>query len=455
MMTLRLHRLGLALAALVIIPPATAGVAEDLLASGHVKVRARVEPEQVYVGQKVEVVVDLLTGTWFQSAPRYPETLSVNDAIVLPPESFGVNFSERIEGQSYAGQTRRLTIFPTRAGRFEVPPVAITLKVADDNARPTPEFVLRTPPLSFEARLPEAARGLGLVVATPRLRATQRWNRDATGLRMGDALERTISMEIDDSVSMLLPASEFAAPEGVAVYPGRPQLSDSRNRGETRGSRIESVTYLFEREGTFALPEIVIHWWDLRSNRLRSEKLPGLELEVAANTDLAQRHLAIEQTTEESAEEPVLAEDGGPPWRTVLIFAALLAVIAACVRPLVRLATRVRGHLRSHAAADAAHFARFRRVALRGEAGPTLSALYAWLDRAGPLRATTLESLAGMSGDGELARQIDGLVGAAYGHGGSWSPRLLVRSVARCRRAVRSPRRLRAIPVLGSLNPRS
>ena len=152
-------------------------------------------------------------------------------------QGFGVNFSERIGGETFAGQTRTIAVFATRPRVYEIPPFVVTTAVADDNARPTGVLRLETPPLRFEARLPDEARGLGLVVATRSMTATQRWDGETDGLRENDALTRTIATTIEDSPAMLLPVPPFEAPDGVAVYADRPEVEDDRNRGRVRVAR--------------------------------------------------------------------------------------------------------------------------------------------------------------------------------------------------------------------------
>ena len=72
--------------------PSRAQTASELVESRHVVIRHRLEPaEPVYVGQPVRLWIEVMTRTWFLEAPRYPATVEVGKAIVIPPESFGVN----------------------------------------------------------------------------------------------------------------------------------------------------------------------------------------------------------------------------------------------------------------------------------------------------------------------------------------------------------------------------
>ena len=85
----------------VAVTAASGQTAEELILSGHVKIRHRLEPaEPVYIGQPVRLWIEVMTRTWFLEAPRYPDTIEVRNAIVIPPDAFGVNTTERIGGDT-------------------------------------------------------------------------------------------------------------------------------------------------------------------------------------------------------------------------------------------------------------------------------------------------------------------------------------------------------------------
>jgi hypothetical protein len=81
----------------------------------------------------------------------------------------------------------------------------------------------------------------------------------------------------------------FAAPPGVRVYVEPPQDEDRQNRGDLVGRRIDRVTYVFERGGSFVIPGIAQPWWDLGSKRLRTLQAAAVTAAVAA-APVAQRH---------------------------------------------------------------------------------------------------------------------------------------------------------------------
>lgn len=258
---------------------AMATPAEELLAGGHVRVRVHTEPVgQVVRGQQTRLFVDILTDTWFTSAPRYPE-LRLEGAISLMPERLGTNFTESIDRVTFAAQRRSYVIFPQRTGRLEIPPLQIWLGVSRDGEA-SPPFAVTTPPVTLRVVAPAGAEEIQGLVTTPSLTVREVWEPPTGDLRVGDALRRTVRLSADRSLGMLLPELAFSAPRGIAVYPDQPRVLDHVNRGRYRGERVETVTYVLQRPGSYTLPPIEIHWWDPGSGRLMTETLEEHSFEV-------------------------------------------------------------------------------------------------------------------------------------------------------------------------------
>lgn len=270
------------LIALVLLAPvlADARTPQELLAEGHVRVRVSTEPErQVVIGQQTRFFIEILTDTWFSKAPDYPE-LNLEGAIALMPEQLGSNYTERIDGVTFAAQRRSYVIFPQRAGPLELPSLRIRLGVSEDGKAGSP-FWLKTPPLRLNVVLPAEAEGIDGLVTTPRLTVRDRWSKPLDGLKVGDAVKRTVQMNAEQALGMLLPELVFAAPPGIAVYPDQPRIQDSVNRGQYQGERVETVTYMLQRSGDFTLPAIEVHWWNTGSGVLETEILEERTFEVS------------------------------------------------------------------------------------------------------------------------------------------------------------------------------
>jgi hypothetical protein len=267
------------------------------VAGAEVRVDAYAEPKgDVYLGQRVRLVVDVRTDTWFTTAPRYHE-LKIDGAIALLPEAFGINFTTREGGTTWAGQRQRYVLFPQRVGPLTVPPIDVPLAVSSES-RPGARQVVTTPKVTINVVAPPGSADVPAFVTTPRLIVTEEWDGDFEDLKVGDAITRRITQSADDVFALLLPVIQFEDIEGFGVYPGTPQLDDRVDRGSYTAVRTDQVTYVMQAEGDFEIPAIEVHWFDLGKKTMTTETLDPLEVSVLPNPD------AVLGEEEAVAEEP-------------------------------------------------------------------------------------------------------------------------------------------------------
>lgn len=136
-----------------------------LQASGPLA-RTRFEPAaSVTVGQPISVIVEILVPSYFMGAPGFPD-VDVPDALVIF-EPRGTNFTERIDGETFAGQSRRYTIYPQRAGDFVIPEIPVTVRYFSGSG-PT-DATVSPAPVRFAAHIPAEAERFGYFIATTKL----------------------------------------------------------------------------------------------------------------------------------------------------------------------------------------------------------------------------------------------------------------------------------------------
>ncbi len=251
-------------------------------------IRAHLEPAgTVTVGEPVKLVVTVLVPNYFTGSPDLPE-FELENAIVVLPQETPQNSSERVNGLTYAAITEVYTLYPQQQGTFALPPAQVSVSYA--NAPPKSMVAhLALPPLTFHAEVPAAARGLDYFLPTTRLTIAQKWTPAPKGLRVGDTVERTITVTAAKMQAMLIPPMPFAAPDGIRIYEEEPVVKDTKsNRNEFLfGERTQSAKYLMQKEGSYTLPAIELKWWNLSTRRLMTAVLPAVSFEVAANPNAA------------------------------------------------------------------------------------------------------------------------------------------------------------------------
>src|SRR5262245_7609875 len=238
----------------------------------------------IWVGQRVTLVVELLTPGLFSSAPAF-DLPQVPGVILLPPEGRPVLGSETIDGVTYTTQRHELAAYAQRPGRVTVPGFVVRFASSPNFVKPPVDRRVTTPAVTFTAKVPPGAEGLATVVTTRDLTVKETWEpQPGRGpAKPGDAFTRTIAVEARDVPGMVLPAFRFDRQDGLGVYPKSPAVEDRSERGDLTGRRVETVTYVCERPGSFALPALALAWWDPAAQKLNRVTLPAQTIEVAAS----------------------------------------------------------------------------------------------------------------------------------------------------------------------------
>ena len=379
-------------------------------------VRTRIEASgETWVGEAVPLNVEVIVPSWFTGAPRFPE-LDVPNAVTLSPEP-AVNFVVQSQSKTFSAQGRRYLIFPQVKGRYTVPSAKVEVTYAMPDGKPSSPKILASVPVQFEARVPPGAEGAKYFLTTDRFQLRQSFDRKLEGLKVGDALTRTVEMTAEGTVGISLPPLKFEAPEGVRLYPGTPRVSEKAERGKIEATRTESATYVLEKEGHYTIPEIVITWWNPQTKEMNKARLRAMDLNVRENPGHNAETFASSQEPEEKPVEE--------PGRTVmdrlkasLRWAGLLLLVFLFFLVLRRLLAAkgfpVKSYLterkRRKAAAEKTCFRRFRRACSSNDPKASFQALMSWLDRTNtrPV-APTLEEFAKQSDMQELLKAEEGM----------------------------------------------
>ncbi len=239
---------------------------------------------------------------------------------------------------------------------------------------------------------------------------------------------------------MLLPPMRFDAGDGIAVYPDRARVEDTRDRGKLSGTRVDAATYVLEAEGTYTLPEIAMAWWNLRTSRLERVRLPAVTLSVAANPDLAAQHLGgpEQQAGEEAAE--ALPAPSRPRWQQILGAAIVLAFLVIGANRVKRWLDRRSAERAARGESEPELFHKFVNAAERNDARAAYLALVRWLDHVDSnATPATVHGLVTRVNDTELTRDVANLDQVLFSAKGSgrdtaWSGHSLARSLSRARR---------------------
>jgi hypothetical protein len=257
------------------------------------------------------------------------------------------------------------------------------------------------------------------------------------GLKVGDALTRTITRSAPAVSAMAFAPLPTPAVPGIAVYPKSPEVDDRSNRGDLVGTRVESVTYVLQQAGKRTIPGIEVPWWDPVAERLHTEHVPALELDVAVNPDLLPRFDPVEQLAGLAADHP---------WSLAAGVLGMAAIFWAAYRWLPAGIRRLRRWSSARRHSEGARFKRLLRTCRGNDPVSIYNAYLHWVSEDDSIAPA-------MPGAAELAAEVQRLQTALVGRNPDWRADDLVRVLRHARWLARRNRRQNATRVLPALNP--
>ncbi|MCO4864485.1 hypothetical protein MKD38_22620 [Cupriavidus sp. WGlv3] len=417
--------------------------------------------QPVLVGQQVGIDVTILAPNYFLSAPEFPP-LAVPGAVVTLPDARAVNSTETIDGVAYAGIRKTYAFTAEQDGEFRLPAATIRVTYAGDDGAPRegsvtlPVITIRAGTGGSSTAAAAATAGRRLLPVA-RLSVTQTLDHDpdhgVVRLHAGDALVRTVTTFAPQTQAMMIVPPHAGSPRGVRMFRGDARLSDQAQAAPgAGGTRIDTLTYVFERPGTYTLPAVTADWTDPATRQPASSEAPAVKVEVAAARNAG-------SLAPGGPSAGALPGEGGLPWRTLLsgagalLGAAVLALLWRRLRPrLARLQQRRAERRRARAEGVDARLAATLRACRAGDAAAASQALGGWTRAA---HGTTPAAWAEVADDAGLVAAVTGLQRHLYGAApvpSAWDGNPLAQALGRHARPA-PVRRRRAEPALPPLNP--
>jgi len=396
------------------------------------------KPEKIWLGQQLDLNVTLYTTTSFAGVPRF-DTPKDSGLVIIVDDSHPLLGSETIDGISYISKQYSISLFPLRAGDLTLPSFQVEFGYQGENGQQANTSAATTVQQFTVLDVPNHDATIPLITAEE-LKIDDRWNPQPGKAVVGDSFSRTVTMTATGLPGMAFPPLAMKGAEGIAVYPGQPQVSTDTERGDYIGKRVETFSYVCEKAGTFTLAEMKIQWWNPSSEDLQVVKLSAVTLRVAPN-------LILKTSGFESAAGSSITR----PWLWVAAIGGLGVLAVVCVLLLRRMRLRFVPH---NLKTEKEFFKKLKLAAETDDVVKTMKALIRWLDATGFTGG--LSDFMGTIGDPELTRQLIALEMNVYGRQKvDWSGRLFFDRITLARKKLHSHSHTRFAPgsQLEPLNP--
>ncbi len=244
----------------------------------------KVNPNNVYIGQPVQLKVSVYSSTWFTKGIDLGN-IQVDGALTVYFRS--VSNSRSFNGKKYAGVDFYYNLFPTKDGTITVPAIDINLESPKEGGYKGIKHSIKTKPESIEVKgVPLGYDPNNWLVATS-LNVTEKWLTSHQNVKVGDVIQRSISRAAGGTLSEFIPKTVWDSIVGVSIYPKRPSINTNKSKTGVSSSRSETVSYLFEKEGVITIPAIEYLYWNSGNKKFYRKQIDSISLTVKPNADLA------------------------------------------------------------------------------------------------------------------------------------------------------------------------
>lgn len=240
------------------------------------------------------------------------------------------SYEALLDGKSYNVVERVYALFPQESGELTIAPMMFEARVLRDGritgrkvyqseARKLTIRPIPPPPDDYPNAAWLPARSVELA---------EEWSREPGELPAGEPITRRLSITALGQLSTQLPVLEPVPPDGVRIYPDKPELSVAAVSGGILAERRDQYAIIGTGPGTVELPAVELPWWDLEAGAWQVATLPARTLEIlpgAAGTEPLPEP--------EPASQPVLTETvvvQSDFWRRIAEGLAVLWLLTAC-----------------------------------------------------------------------------------------------------------------------------
>lgn len=289
----------------------------------------------VYPGEQATYTVKLLYNIKLQGNITAP---SAANAVI---EKLGddINSRETIGNKRFQVVEQKYAVFPEQPGQLEISGALFNGQTeSKNNNNPFGGMGMfrQMRPISAAATnsylqvkpIPKTFAGTHWLAAE-QVTLSDNLSTNSGELEVGQSFTRQLVIRAKGKLGTQLPDMSLAPVAGLKFYP-EPAQTESRANGSTvTGMKTISIAIVPTSAGSIDLPEITLHWWDIKQNKQRTAAIPKRTLQVKASSTSASAP-APEIATVDSEDNPIVKTetivDRGPwPWLTAL-FAALWAL---------------------------------------------------------------------------------------------------------------------------------
>lgn len=251
-------------------------------AQKHLISKITFDKKAVYVGEPVEMCVSLYTSTWFTDGVD-PGNIQVEGGYTVYFRS--VSNSIKVNNKLYAGVSMYFHVFPYTDENITVPSLAFDVYTPDEGDYKGVKRTIRTKPKTIVVKsIPPQIKANEWLVS-PSVLVYEKWNHNLKNIKVGDVVERVVRVKASNTLPEFLTDIQWDTIPGIGLYHSRPHFKNHKTKTAISAEKTATVQYLFEKEGVYTIPEIVVKWWNPTKKKMYVRKLKAQKVNVNPNPD--------------------------------------------------------------------------------------------------------------------------------------------------------------------------
>lgn len=248
-------------------------VAQSVQTSQYVFFDTSVDQPSTYVQSQVIYTLKLFYADTI--AGDFPAPPTVADAVVETIEEER-RYESVVNNQRYYVLEKRYAIFPQKSGTLTIPAEIFrgtrgrgglfgTRQSVSTISRPI-EIEVKPRPSSFTGDTWLAARSLVL---------QERWTEQPPVFKVGEPVNRVLSMQATGLAASMLPAFESLQLEGIKTYADPAVTEERADAVGLISSSVTTIGIVPTKSGPITLPAIRIPWWNTETDRQEVAEIPA------------------------------------------------------------------------------------------------------------------------------------------------------------------------------------
>ncbi len=233
-------------------------------------------------------------------------------------------------GKKTFGQTRynvitqKYTLLPQKSGVLRIRPQTIIMLVPGRYVRGSFGFgsyrryqrkYLYTKALELKVRPKPAGYTGKYWLPTEKLVLKEVWPKGFQQLRVGEPVTRQIKIIAHGLTAEQLPALDMGDVQGIKLYRDKAELNTSSQTGRLVGERSQKIAMIATRPGRYTLPEITLDWWNIKTGKMETARIPSRTLVVVAGAAGKPQSpdITVPQRPPGKSQGPAAVVEGGLP----------------------------------------------------------------------------------------------------------------------------------------------